>query len=89
MGFGVAAVGLEATGAVAGVGPAGRDREDLLMKPDGARAGEREAAELDDAGYGVGGLGEACTGEIVMHKALGEEPAEQSLHEPVLEVELD
>ena len=58
------------------------------MKPDGARAVEREAAEQDDAGYGVGGLGEAGAGEIVMHKALGEKPAEQSLYEPVLEVEL-
>ena len=75
MGFGVAAVGLEATGAAAGVGPAGRDREDLLVKPDGARAVEREAAEQDDAGHGVGGLGEAGAGEIVMHKPLGEEPA--------------
>ena len=63
--------------------------DELLVQPRGRGAVEAEAAEQDHARDRVRRLGEAGAGEVVVDEALGDEAAEQPLHDPVLQVEVD
>ena len=89
LGFRLAGVGGEHAAPGGRLGPAGRDGEDFLVEADRAGAIKRKASKQDDARDGVGSVGEAGAGEVMMNEALGEKAAEQALNNAVLQVELD
>ena len=59
------------------------------MQPGGAGSVQAEPAQQDHAGNGIGGLRQTRPGQVVMHKPLGDEPAEEPLDDPMLQVEVD
>ena len=89
LGFRLAGVGGEHAAPGGRLGPAGRDGEDFLVEANRASAVKRKTSKQDDARDGVGGVGQAGTGEVVVDKALGEKAPEQALNDAVLQVELD
>ena len=57
------------------------------MQSGGTFSIKAKTSQENDARNGIGGLRKAGTGQVVMHKALGRKSAEQSLHDPLLQVQ--
>ena len=64
------------------------DGHDLLVQPLGPAPVQRQPAEQDDAGDGVGRLGEAGPRQVVVDEALGAEPGEQTLGHALPEMQV-
>ncbi len=59
------------------------------MQPGSAGTIQAQTTEQDHAGDGIGRLGQASPRQIVMHEALGDEAAEQPLHDAMFQVQMD
>ena len=71
------------------IAPLGGDGEDFIVQSGRAVSVQRQPAERHHSGYGVIGANHAGAGELIVQETLRQEASEQTLHHPMLEVEVD
>ena len=69
--------------------PLGGDGEDFIVQSGRALSVQRQSAERHHSGHGVSGANHTGAGQLIVEEALRQEASQQTLHHPLLEVEVD